>query len=230
MTWGYRDKRGCRGRPAGGGEDSRPWSNNARVGRPGSRRWAIERPVAAEQLAVNLREFLQPLPKGLVSLDAVPGQGLLRGRLEQKLAHLACFETRGQIVERPMSLAARTAAVGLAAGGEALDERGAEQVRRNLEGTQQPIPALTQREGRPAAEIEYLSHLLGQEYQARWKRQEKDFAATMRISSTPWFPVAYLTLPPHLPESLGRRTIEINRRLSLLLLLLLSFLLSHGHE
>src|SRR5439155_19215095 len=106
-------------------------------------------------------KLLQYVPEGLVSRDSVSGQGLLLGRLEQELAHLARLEARSQVVEGTVALPARAAAVGLAAGGEALDEGGPEQVGRDLEGTKQPIPALTQREGRLTTEVECLSQLLG---------------------------------------------------------------------
>ena len=146
--------------------------------------WAIQSFVAPDQLAVDLREFLQSLPEGLVSRDSMPGQGLLFRRLEQELAHLARFETSGQVVEGTMPLSARTAAVGFAAGGEALDEGSAQQVGRQLEGTKQPIAALAQRESWFATQAEYLSHLLGQEYQTGGKMQEKEFASAMGKSST----------------------------------------------
>jgi hypothetical protein len=85
------------------------------------------------------------------------GQGLLFGRTEDEFTHLAGLEACGQIIERPMPLAPSAAAIGLATGGEALDERSSKQVRGDLQGTKQPLPALAQREGWLAAEIEYLS-------------------------------------------------------------------------
>ena len=100
------------------------------------------------------------------------GQCLLLGRAQEELTHLAGFEAGGQIIERSMLLALSAAAVGLATGGETFDERSPKQVRRDLERTKQPLSALTQREGRLAAKVKYLSQLLGQESQTSGECQE----------------------------------------------------------
>lgn len=130
------------------------------------------------------------------------GDGLLLGGLEQKLAYLAGLKAYRQIVERPVSLSALAATVGLAAGGETLDERSSQQVARDLQRTKEPGPALAQRQDWLAAEVEYLSQLLGEESQIGDQCQESEFASPKGISSTASRLGLYIIFYPNLPELL----------------------------
>ena len=127
----------------------------------------------------------------------MPGECLLGGCLEEELAHIAGLETGGEVIERAVTLAAGATTVGFAAGGEALDEGGAQEVAGDLQGSKQPVPPLAKRQSRFAVEDEYLSHLLGQDDRREREKQEKESASPKRISSTHWSPATYLIrLPP----------------------------------
>ncbi len=73
---------------------------------------------------------------------------LLGLSLEKKLGHFADGQTLGQVVKRPVFIAAMVAvAVFLAAKGEALDNGRAEQVGVDFELRQQEVLTLAQGEG-----------------------------------------------------------------------------------
>lgn len=152
--------------------------------------------IPADQLGIDLGEFLQLVPEGLVGLDPVPGDGLLGRGFEQELPDVAGLESGGQVVERAVALAAGATAVGLSTGGKPLDEGRPQQVRRDLEGTPQPVPSLTQSQGRFPGQLEYLRQLLGQDAPEGSPGQEKDSALPTGISSNPCHPVTCPSTPP----------------------------------
>ena len=121
----------------------------------------MEALVAAQEFGVNLREFLQTLPKPMVSLDAVPALLPLGWGFEQEFKHTARDQTDRQIIERAVPAPLSAGAIGFAAGGEALGEGGAQELGRNAQLTQERNFALAQRQGRGAAEAVYLSQYVG---------------------------------------------------------------------
>jgi 2C-methyl-D-erythritol 2,4-cyclodiphosphate synthase len=92
--------------------------------------------ASAQQCGVDLGEFLQSLPQALVSLDAFSALLLLGVGFEQEFKHAARDQTDGQIVKRAVLAALSAGAVGLAAGGETLDQGGPQQLGRNAQWTQ----------------------------------------------------------------------------------------------
>src|SRR5208337_195280 len=104
--------------------------------------------LPAEQLGIDLGEFLQLLLQLTVMLDGAAGRLLLGGGLEEELVDLAHSQALGQVVEGTMLGAAVMAmAVGFAALGETLDQRGAHGVGVDLELGQQESLAVAQGEG-----------------------------------------------------------------------------------
>jgi len=97
----------------------------------------------------------------LVVAHALLGGGLLRGLFEEELQDMPRGQVGGQVIKGAMALALGAGAVGSAAGGEALDVRGAEQVGGDGELAQQRGFALTQRQGGSTAPTEYLRHCQG---------------------------------------------------------------------
>lgn len=141
--------------------------------------------ASPEKFGVDLGKLLQFLPESLVGRNAMAGEGLLGGGLEEELPDLSGLEAGGEIEEGAMAFTPSATAVGLAAADEALDEGGAEEIAGNAQGTKEPITSLTQREGRGAAEKEYLGQLLGQDSRRVGPRQEKESAFRIEISSSP---------------------------------------------
>jgi hypothetical protein len=122
-----------------------------------------ERFVAAEEFGVELGEFFQAGPELLIGGDALLA-GLLLGRgFEQKLQDVARREAAGQVVKGAVLLALGTRAVGLATGGEPFDVGSAQELRRHGEAAQERGLALAQGQGGGAAELVYLSQLLGED-------------------------------------------------------------------
>jgi hypothetical protein len=88
-----------------------------------------------------------------------PGLLLLRLGLEEELGDFAHGQALGQIVERPVFIAAMVAAAVLfAADREALDKGGAEQVGVDFELGEEAVFALAEGEGGLGAEVVYPSH------------------------------------------------------------------------
>jgi len=121
----------------------------------------MERFVAPKEFGVDLREFFEPFPKFLITRHPVLPALPLGGALEKKLQDVARAQTAHQIIERAVSLSLGAGAVGFTASGETLDEGGAQQVRRDDHTPQKSGLALAQGQRRFAAELIYLSQLIG---------------------------------------------------------------------
>ena len=117
--------------------------------------------VPSEQFGVDLREFFQALPKLLIGPDPVLTVLLLGWGFEQELQNVALGQTAHQIVKGAVFVSLGTGTVGFATGGETFDVGSAEQIGRHGELPQERGFALAQGQGGSAAEIVYLSHLLG---------------------------------------------------------------------
>jgi len=96
---------------------------------------------------------------GMISADAALDGLLLGGGLEKGFADLADAQIGGEVIEGAVFLAGGADAVGLAAGGEAFGEGGAQEVRREAGLAQEGGLALAQGPGGGAAERVYLSHV-----------------------------------------------------------------------
>ena len=80
--------------------------------------------------------------------------------LEQELVDFAHRQTLGQVIERAvLGAAVMTAAAGLAASGEAFDDRGAQEIGGNVDLLEEKTFALADRQGGFADEIIYPSHI-----------------------------------------------------------------------
>ena len=76
---------------------------------------------------------------------------------------MALGQSRSQIIEGTMSLPSGADAIGLATGGEALDEGSSQQIPGDEQRTEESDLALAQGERRGAAEPVYLSQQVGQD-------------------------------------------------------------------
>ena len=115
----------------------------------------------AQPFGVDLGQFFQACPQSLVGSDSVLAVLLLSGCFEQELQDMTRTQTAGQIVKGTMLLSLSTGAVGFATSGEALDIRGAQKIRRNGQLAQERGFALAQGQGGGAAQLIYLSQVLG---------------------------------------------------------------------
>ena len=131
----------------------------------------------AEQFGINLGKFLQTLPKALVSLDALSALLPLRVGFEQEFEHTARHQTDRQIIKGAVLVPLSAGAVGLATGGEPLDEGGAQELGRNAQLTQERSFALAQGQSRSAAEPVYLSQYIGEDSKPRTFGKKKEFAS-----------------------------------------------------
>src|SRR5207302_2578982 len=146
-----------RGRPAENESNQRLCWYNARTDAGRSKRL-----IPAEQLGINLREFLQELLELAIVGDGVFGGLLLGGALQEELVHLPHSQALSQVVERAVFVTTMAASArALAADGVALDKGSANGVRTELEQVPQPLFALAQSQGGFAAEAEYPSHIYG---------------------------------------------------------------------
>ncbi len=121
--------------------------------------------VAAEEFGVELREFFQAFPQLLIGDDALLTVVWLGGGFEEELQDVALRQAAGQVVKGAVLLSLGTGAVGFATGGETFDVRSAQEMRRHGQSAQERGFALAQGQGRGAAELVYLSQLLGEDNQ-----------------------------------------------------------------
>ncbi|HEX3720601.1 MAG TPA: hypothetical protein VH595_21840 [Verrucomicrobiae bacterium] len=91
----------------------------------------------AQQLGVDLREFLQTLPKLPAGCNALPALLLPGRRFEKELQDTTGPQPAGQIIKRAMLAAPRSGAIGLAASGEAFDIGSAQEMGRNSQLAQE---------------------------------------------------------------------------------------------
>ena len=119
----------------------------------------MPRVLPAEQLGVDLREFLQLLLQLPVMRDAGPGLLLLGLGFEEEFGDFAHGQALGEVVEGTVFRApVMAAAVLFAANRETLDERGAKQARVDFELSQKEVLTLAQGQGGLAAQAVYPSH------------------------------------------------------------------------
>ena len=118
----------------------------------------------AQQFGVDLGEFLELGLELAVVFDAALSGLLLGGSFEWKFVDFAHGQALGQIVERAMLRALlKAVAVGFAAAGEALDERGAQTVGPDLELRSQKAFALAQGQRGLAREEVNLCHIYAED-------------------------------------------------------------------
>jgi hypothetical protein len=123
-----------------------------------------QRLAPAKQFGVDLGEFLELGLQLAVMFDAVLSGSLLIGGFEWQFVDFADGQALGQIVERAVFMTLpMTVAVGFAAAGEALHERGAQTVGPDLELRSQKAFALPQGQRGLASEGVYLCHMYGED-------------------------------------------------------------------
>ena len=147
--------------------------------------FTLEGFVATEQFGVDLREFFQLFPKLLIGRHPVLAVLLLGGGFEEKLQDVSLSQTAHQIVKGAVPLSLGASAVGFTAGGEPFDIGGPKQIRGNGQTAPQSRFALAQRQGRGAAELVYLSQLLGEDNSASlvWQGKRKWLSTTVQCES-----------------------------------------------
>lgn len=96
----------------------------------------------AQQFGINLRQFLQPLPVGLIMAHALLGTLLLGLVLEEEFQDMTGGQIGSQLIKGSVPLALRTGAMGFATGREPLHVGGAEQVWGNHKLAQESSLAL----------------------------------------------------------------------------------------
>jgi len=123
-----------------------------------------QRLAPAKQFGVDLGEFLELGLQLAVMFDAVLSGPLLLGGFEREFIDFAHSQALSQIIERAVLMAwLMTVAVGFAAAGEALHERGAQTVGPDLELSSQKAFALAQGQRGLARERMYLCHMYGED-------------------------------------------------------------------
>ena len=98
--------------------------------------------LPAQQFGVELGEFLYPVIKVVEGGGGGTGGVLAGGRLEQKLVHLSRRQALRQIIKGAVFLSASAGAVGFAAGVETLNDGGTDEVGRQPQLAEEPLPAL----------------------------------------------------------------------------------------
>jgi hypothetical protein len=120
----------------------------------------IQRVLPAQQLGINLGEFLQLLLQLAVMSHALLGLLLLVLTFEKEFGDFAGRQTLSEIVEGAMfATPMATATVLFTADRVTLDERGAQEVRIDFELREQVILALAQRQSGFTSATEYPSHI-----------------------------------------------------------------------
>src|SRR5687768_9671971 len=119
-------------------------------------------------------------------LDALAGGVLLRLGLEKELVDLAHGQTLGEVIKGAVfGPAVMALALSFATPSKTLDDRGAEQVRGNIQLLQEKAFALAQGQGGLAGVVEYPRHVYGEDRKTGGRRQQKETALRMRKCLTP---------------------------------------------
>jgi hypothetical protein len=136
-----------------------------------------------QQLGIDLGQLLQLLLQLVVMLNAGLGRLSLGVGFEEKLVDLADGQALGEVIEGAVLVAAVVAmAVGFAAAGEPLDQRGAQGVGADFELGQQEALALAQGQG-GFGSIVYPSHIYGEDNKTEPKVNKKESGVKMRKCS-----------------------------------------------
>jgi hypothetical protein len=96
---------------------------------------------------------------------------------------MALSQAGSQVVEGAVFLALGTNAVGFATSGETFDIGSAQEISGHVQTAQESGFALAQRQGRGAAELEYLSQLLGEDNRAEPFGKKKENAPQLQTTA-----------------------------------------------
>jgi len=108
-----------------------------------------------------LRKFFQAGPEFLIGRDPLLTVLLLGWSLEEELQDVALGQTTHQIVKGAVFVSLGTGTIGFATGGETFDVGSAQEMRGHGQSAQERGFALAQGQGGSAAQLEYLSQVLG---------------------------------------------------------------------
>ena len=115
--------------------------------------------LPSQQLGVDLREFLELLLELAIVLDPLFSCSLLTGCLEEELIDCSNRQALSQVIKGAVLVCAMMAvAIGLATGGQSLDQRGPQAIGQGLEMGKQEAFAFAQSQGGFAGVI-YLCHI-----------------------------------------------------------------------
>jgi len=143
--------------------------------------------VAPKQFGIELREFLDLLLERTEMLHALAGVLLLLLGFEEEFVHFTDRQTLGEIIKRPvLGSAVMALALSFAAGGKALDEGGAEQIRRNVQLLEEKALALAQSQSGLASVVEYPRHIYSKDREITCRVNEKETAPEMRKCLNHW--------------------------------------------
>src|SRR6266446_5531003 len=121
----------------------------------------------------------------MVMIDAGSGRLLLSIGLEKELIDLADSQALGEVIKRAVLVAAVVAmAIGLAATGETLDERGAQRIGADFKLREEEALALAQSEGGLGRAVN-PSHIYGEDSRITATVNKKENGVRMRKCSPP---------------------------------------------